>query len=72
MKELTLAEAAARLGLSPSTLKAQIYNGRLKARLMGRQFVVTEREVARYARDHQRSPVAPESESELRAAWGDR
>lgn len=71
MKELTLAEAAARLGLSPSTLKAQIYNKRLKARLMGRQFVVTQREVNRYARDHQRR-VAPESESELRAAWGDR
>lgn len=72
MKEITLAEAAARTGLSPSTLKHQARSGRLKARLVSRTYVVSERELARYMRDHARRPVAPESELELRAAWGDR
>lgn len=73
MKEITLAEAAARTGLSPSTLKHQARSGRLKARLVtARMYVVSERELARYMRDHSRRPVAPESELELRAAYGDR
>jgi len=46
---LTLAEAAARLGLSPSTLRSQIRNGRLRGRLIGKTWTVTERELARYA-----------------------
>jgi excisionase family DNA binding protein len=45
---LTLAEAAARLGLSPSTLRQQIHNGRLRGRLVGKTWTVTEREVERY------------------------
>lgn len=45
---LTLAEAAARLGLSPSTLRGQIGKGRLRARLIGKTWTVSEREVERY------------------------
>jgi excisionase family DNA binding protein len=48
-KELTLAEAGDRLGLSAVTLRRQVGNGKLKARLVGKTWVVTEREVARYA-----------------------
>ncbi len=45
---LTLAEAAAALGLSPNTLRVQIHNGRLKGRLIGKTWTVTPREVERY------------------------
>jgi predicted site-specific integrase-resolvase len=48
-KELTLAEAGDRLGLSSVTLRRQVGRGKLKARLVGKTWVVTEREVARYA-----------------------
>jgi excisionase family DNA binding protein len=72
MNELTLAEAAAQLGLSPVTLKAQVYNGKLKARLWGRRYIVTQREVDRYRREHQRDPEIPMTESELRLMDGNR
>ena len=45
---LTLTQAAARLGLSPSTLRNQIHGGRLTARKVGRDWTVSEREVERY------------------------
>jgi excisionase family DNA binding protein len=45
---LTVAEAAARLGLSPSTLRVQIRNGRLRASHKGSMRLVSEREVERY------------------------
>ena len=45
---LTLAEAAARLGLAQSTLRNQVKAGRLKARLVGKTWTVSEREVERY------------------------
>lgn len=48
---ITLAEAAERLGLSPSTLRVQVHNGRLKARLVGKTWVVTGREIERYRAD---------------------
>lgn len=44
----TLAEAAALLGLSPSTLRGQVKNGRLRARKVGRDWTVSEQEVERY------------------------
>jgi len=50
---LTLAQAAARLGLSPSTLRNQIHAGRLKGRLIGKTWTVTEGELARYAAESQ-------------------
>jgi excisionase family DNA binding protein len=45
---LTLTEAAARLGVAASTLRHQVQVGRLQARLIGKTYVVTEREVERY------------------------
>lgn len=45
---MTLAQAAALLGLSPSTLRRQIANGRLRGRLVGKTWTVHEREVERY------------------------
>jgi excisionase family DNA binding protein len=48
MKLLTLTEASDRLGLSTSRLRQFIGEGRLKATLMGKTYVVTEREVARF------------------------
>lgn len=51
---LTLTEAAARLGLAATTLRVQIRNGKLKARKVGRDWTVSEREVERYARENRR------------------
>ncbi len=56
---LTLAEAAARLGLSASTLRHQVQSGRLRARLIGKTYVVTPREVERYRRQHRGKPGRP-------------
>jgi excisionase family DNA binding protein len=44
----TLAEAAAVLGLSAATLRNQIRNGRLRGRLVGKTWTVSERELERY------------------------
>ena len=51
MAEITLAQAADELGLGASTLRAQVKHGRLRARLVGKTWVVTEDEVERYRRD---------------------
>ena len=48
MKSLTVTEAAASLGLSPATIRAQIANGAIKASKVGPIWVITEREVERY------------------------
>ena len=45
---LTLTEAADQLGLAASTLRHQVQAGRLRARLIGKTYVVTEREIERY------------------------
>jgi excisionase family DNA binding protein len=45
---LTLTEAAARLGVAASTLRGQIANGKLRGRLVGKTWTVSEREVERY------------------------
>jgi len=45
---LTLAQAAAILGRSPDTLRRQVHNGRLRATLIGKTWVVTEEELERY------------------------
>lgn len=54
---LTLAEAAAHLGVQPGTLRVQIAKGKLKAKKMGRDWFVSEREVARYLRENRRPPT---------------
>jgi excisionase family DNA binding protein len=48
---LTLAQAAERLDLSPATLRSQIRNGRLRGKLVGKTWTVTEGELERYRRD---------------------
>lgn len=48
----TLAEAAAELGLSPSTLKIQAQKGAIAARLLGKTWITTTAEVERYRREH--------------------
>ena len=45
---MTLAEAAALLGVTAATLRQQIANGKLKATKRGRDWWVTPREVERY------------------------
>ena len=51
---LTLAEAADRLGIQAGTLRVQIAKGKLKAKKMGRDWFVSEREVTRYERENRR------------------
>jgi excisionase family DNA binding protein len=58
---LTLTEAAARLGLAASTLRHQAQAGRLRATLFGKTYVVSEREVERYRREHLGKPGRPVS-----------
>lgn len=48
---LTLAEAAARLGVAASSLRHQVHNGKLRARLVGKTWIVTDGEIERYRRD---------------------
>jgi len=48
---VTLADAAARLGVSPDTLRWQVRNGRLRATKVGRDWHVTPGEVERYRRE---------------------
>ncbi len=49
---LTLKQAAVRLGLSPTTLRLQVYRGSLKATRIGTTYAVTASEVERYRREH--------------------
>ena len=48
---MTLIEAAALLGLDPSTLRWQIRNRRIRATKKGRDWHVTPAEVERYRRE---------------------
>lgn len=61
-KLLTLAQAAAQLGLAASTLRVQVNKGKLKAELIGKTYVVTPAEVERYRRDHQGQIGRPKKE----------
>lgn len=56
MKLLTLTEAGDVLGLSTSTLRTQIHNGKLRGTLVGKTWTVTERELARYRADSAGKP----------------
>ena len=56
---LTLTEAADELGLAASTLRHQVQAGRLRARLVGKTYVVSPREIERLpARASRASPAA--------------
>jgi len=54
-EELTLAEAAHELGLSPATLRSQIRYGKLVGRKIGPVTVVTRRELNRYRKQSKRA-----------------
>lgn len=51
--ELTVKEAAARLGIQPATVRQQIGRGRLHASKRGRDWFVTPAEIDRYRREVQ-------------------
>lgn len=52
---MTLKEAAALVGVDPSTLRKQAGLGKLRARRIGRDWHVTRREADRYKREVSRS-----------------
>lgn len=56
---MTLNEAAALLGISPSTLRNQIHNGQLAATKRGRDWWVTAHEVERYRAESLGRPGRP-------------
>jgi excisionase family DNA binding protein len=51
---MTLTQAAALLGVTAATLRQQIANGRLRARKLGRDWIVTRREIERYRQESRR------------------
>lgn len=57
---LSLAQAAAELGLSKSTLQTQVNRGRIAAQLVGRQYVIERAELERYRLESLGQPGRPE------------
>lgn len=55
----TLAEAAQILGLSARTLRHQAQIGRMKAKLVGKTYTVTDREIERYRLEQMGKPGRP-------------
>ena len=51
---MTLKEAAALLGVTAANLRGAIARGALKAKKLGRDWLVTPAEVERYRTDHRR------------------
>jgi excisionase family DNA binding protein len=54
MRQLTLRQAEAMLGLAKDSLRRQAGRGTIKAYKMGRDWIVDFDEVQRYDRDHRR------------------
>ena len=52
---MTLKEAAASLGLDPATLRQAIARGSLEAKKLGRDWIVTRKDVERYRKEHRRA-----------------
>jgi excisionase family DNA binding protein len=65
---LTLAEAAAELGISSATLRHQVQLGRMKARLFGKTYVITAQELERYRATSLGKPGRPSHRSAPRSA----
>jgi len=65
---LTLSEAADRLGLAASTLRHQVQAGRLGATLVGKTYVITEGELARYRATSLGKPGRPSHRAAPRSA----
>ncbi len=60
---LTLKQAEERIGVSHKTLQLQAKKGVLKARLMGKTWLVTATELTRYEREH-KGRVGPKPKRE--------
>lgn len=58
MRQLTLRQAEAMLGLARDSLRRQAGRGTIRAYKMGRDWIVDEDEVRRYDREHRRRRVA--------------
>jgi excisionase family DNA binding protein len=52
---VTLKEAAEIIGTTPDNLRQSIARGTLKAAKLGRDWIVSQKEVERYARENRRS-----------------
>lgn len=52
---MTLKEAAASLGVTPDNLRGAIARGALKATKLGRDWIVTPKEVEKYRAEHRRA-----------------
>jgi excisionase family DNA binding protein len=66
MALMTLIKAAAQLGVTPDTLRAQIRRGRLRATKLGRDWLVEAAEVARYERTSLGRVGRPRAEGRLK------
>ncbi len=68
---LTVPEAARRTGRNPETIRRWIREGKLRARKVGTQHVIDERdlETMQHRRDPQMLPV-PEDWGWARTSWG--
>lgn len=56
---LSVADAAAELGISPATIRVQIHNGRIEATRVGRDNYISRTEIERYEREHRREKPYP-------------
>ena len=56
---LTLAEAAEQLGIAHATLRHQVQLGRMKERLFGKTYVITDEELKRYRANSLGRPGRP-------------
>src|SRR5438132_3386475 len=65
MTELTLTEAARSLGIAASTLRHQVREGRLRARMAGKTYLVAPEEIERY-RAHSRGRVGRPTQANSR------
>lgn len=61
MKTLTTEEAAAVLGLTPDTVRHYLHRGTLVGTKRGRDWFISEAEIARYQRDRKKAgrPLDP-------------
>jgi excisionase family DNA binding protein len=62
---LTLAQAAAELGITSSTLRHQVQLGRMKARLFGKTYVISTEELERYRATSLGKPGRPSHRAAL-------
>ena len=62
---MTIVEAAEKLGMSPVSVRSQVQRGSLKATKHGRDWWITEGEVARYLRDKRGKIGRPKGAKDL-------